>query len=106
MKNSYLNTYAWCMICVSSFARLQNQTILWFFYVNGCRANFNDLEIPCRWREKYLCSKIKLFTGKKFLNVTPSSKVDVGDVSQGKKTIFSLHLSKENRMLPKQISTL
>ena len=69
------------MICASSFARPQNQRRdpNWFSLVilrkKAGRSNSNDLEIPGGEKNRLSFSK------EKFLNITPSSKVDVSDVS-------------------------
>ena len=45
------------------------------------RANSNDLEIPGGGKSRIYFLRLSFSKEKEFLNVTPSSKVDVGDVS-------------------------
>ena len=48
------------------------------------RANSNDLEIPGGEKSRIYLLRLSFSKEKKFLNVTPSSKLDVGDVSVSK----------------------
>ena len=74
------------MICASSFTWPRNQRrnhslALWLFYVKMAgRANSYVLEMPGGDISRIYFLRLS-FSKKKFLNVSPSSKVDFGDVS-------------------------
>ena len=86
-KKSFLNAYAWHMICASSFTWPQNQRrdhslALWLpvFYVKiAGRANSYDLEIP--GGDISCIYFLRLSFSMYLFNVSPNSKVDFGDVS-------------------------